>query len=108
MVGGRVHRQCKILVCLYFREEILLVRYVLVSSSSEDRQRGKEEGRWRRLTQKDPLMTWMCVGDAGMHVGDAGMHAGDAGHVLDTKMRVWDAGRRVGGVGTHPGVVDRD
>ena len=52
--NASVHRQCKILVCLYFREEILLVRYVLVSSSSEDRQRGQEKGQWRWLTQKDP------------------------------------------------------
>ena len=80
MAGGtrEVHRQCKSLVCLYFREEILSVRYVLVSSSSEDRQRGQEEGQWRRLTQKDPPMTQTRVGDVGTHVGDTGMHAGDA------------------------------
>ena len=108
MAGRRVHRQCKILVCLYFREEILSVRYVLVSSSSEDRQRGQEEGRRRWLTQKDLPMTQTHVGNVGTHVGDAGMHAGDAGRMLDTKTHVWDVGRRVGGAGTRPGVVDHD
>ena len=50
-----------------------------MSSSSEDRQGGQEEGQWKQHTQKDSLMTRTHVGDTGMHVGDVGVHAGGAG-----------------------------
>ena len=83
MAGGRVHRQCKILVCLYFREEILSIRYVLVSSSSEDRQRGQEEGRRSQLIQKGPADD----PDACWGHGDTCWRCGDA---------CWGCGTRVG------------